>query len=187
MSDSSLNATGLVLGASNAQQVKLTSTASNLLQLQGTGSGVLTKLRGVDQPADDTDATSRSYVQTYVQTALRGLQMKQAVRLASQININLSGGSLEHSSTVLRRTAPPPNQNILTYADDYGNTIPLSTFAVSDTSRWTLGYIFNANGNQTTFYDDYTAFHFASSDFSSIGPAFSCVLEDRDLFLGKAS
>jgi hypothetical protein len=62
---------------------------------------------------------------------------------------------------------------MLTYADDYGNTIPVnSSFVVSPTSQWTLGYIYNAHNNQTQFYDDWTPFHFTSSDFGSIGPAF---------------
>jgi hypothetical protein len=131
----------------------LTSTESNLLQLQGTGSGVLAKLRGVDQPADDTDATSRSYVQTYVQTALRGLQMKQAVKLASQVHVNLSSGVLEHNQQVLRWEHVYPDQNILQIPDSSGYMIQPYSYLSSSTNSWSVGMVWTPPVNFT--YDQW--------------------------------
>jgi hypothetical protein len=107
MSYTTLNATGLLLGASGQQRVSLTSDANNVLKVSGTDSSTLAKLRGVDQPADDTDATSRSYVQNYVQSALRGLQTKLAVRLASSVNVGLSSSGQSADPATFRRWAGP--------------------------------------------------------------------------------
>jgi hypothetical protein len=179
MSFSTLNAAGLLLGASGQQRVSLTSSADNVLKVSGTTSSTLAKLRGVDQPADDTDATSRSYVQTYVQQALRGLQTKLAVRLASTVPVNLSGGSLEQSSQVLRWPSASPGTSLLTTPDSAGRTIQPYLYRASSTSSWTVGCIWTPPANFTydQWHDDMSlSFAFGPnydnrrSSYTSVGP-----------------
>ena len=50
--------------------------------------------------------------------------MKQSVQLCSTIPINLTGGSLQHSSTILR-WASPPNGDLLSAPDDNSVTLSL--------------------------------------------------------------
>jgi hypothetical protein len=169
MSYTAINATGVTLGSSGQQQVKIVSNAANVLQLQGTDSNVLAKVRGLADPSDDTDATSRSYVQTYVSTALRGLQMKMSVRLASLTNVNLSGGGLENSTTVLRWSSAADQANLLSVLDSFGRSIVPSNYPLS--GNWTFAYKFNG-GNFDGFFSSEIYLRFNENGSRTAGPNF---------------
>ena len=77
-------ALGAVSGGTNTTQALLSTTGSNALQLSGANTSTLCRLSGVDQPAADTDAANKLYVQSYVLGQIRGLQLKQSAQLASK-------------------------------------------------------------------------------------------------------
>jgi hypothetical protein len=81
-----------VSGVQNPWAV-ITTPAANSLKLQGATSSTLCKLSGVDQPAADSDAANRLYVQQYVQSQIRGLQVKASAQLCSKVPISLAGTS----------------------------------------------------------------------------------------------
>ena len=81
-----------VSGVQNPWAV-ITTPAANSLKLQGTTASTLCKLSGVDQPAADSDAANRLYVQQYVQSQIRGLQVKSSAQLCSKVPISLAGSS----------------------------------------------------------------------------------------------
>ena len=82
-------ALGAVSGGTNTTQALLSTTGSNVLQLSGANTSTLCRLSGVDQPAADTDAANKLYVQSYVLGQIRGLQLKQSVQLASKTPVAL--------------------------------------------------------------------------------------------------
>ena len=132
-------ALGAVSGGTNQTQALLSTATSNVLQLSGANTSTLCRLTGLDQPTSDTDAANKLYVQSYVLGQIRGLQMKQAVKLCSTVPINFTGGSLEHTSTILR-WASPPDGNLLTVADDNGVTLNTSAYLSTSSSKWTVAY-----------------------------------------------
>ena len=81
-----------VSGVQNPWAV-ITTPAANSLNLQGATSTTPCELSGVDQPAADTDAANRLYVQQYVKTQIRGLQVKSSAQLCSKTPVSLAGTS----------------------------------------------------------------------------------------------
>ena len=91
-----------VSGVQNPWAV-ITTPAANSLKLQGTTSSTLCKLSGVDVPAADSDAANRLYVQQYVQSQIRGLQVKSSAQLCSKVSVSLAGAPAPN----VRRWAGP--------------------------------------------------------------------------------
>ena len=90
-------ALGAVSGGTNTTQALLSTTASNALQLSGANTSTLCRLTGVDQPTNDTDAANRLYVQSYVLGQIRGLQMKQSVKLCSTTPVSLTSSTTTYN------------------------------------------------------------------------------------------
>ena len=64
-------ALGAVSGGTNQTQALLSTATSNVLQLSGANTSTLCRFTGLDQPANDTDAANRLYVQSYVLGQIR--------------------------------------------------------------------------------------------------------------------
>ena len=89
-----LASTGIALGTSSGgvqtPWALIKTPAANSLQLQGSSASNLCKLSGLDQPAADADAANKLYVQQYVQSQIRGLQVKRSAQLCSKVPVSLT-------------------------------------------------------------------------------------------------
>ena len=94
--DLSVNGIALSSGT-NQTQAFLSTPSSNVLQVSGTNTSTLCRLTGVDQPTTDSDATNRLYVQSYVLGQIRGLQMKQSVKLCSTTPVSLTSSTTSYN------------------------------------------------------------------------------------------
>ena len=134
---------GIILGQGSSTFSKIWSTAANSLSLEGATSGTACKLSGVDQPAADTDAANRLHVQQYVQSQIRGLQLKQSAQLCSKVPVSLVAAP---DPKVLRWLGPWTSStsslttlvNLQSVQDMNGNSFVSSNYSGSRSIGWTF-------------------------------------------------
>ena len=138
-------ALGAVSGGTNTTQALLSTTGSNVLQLSGANTSTLCRLSGVDQPAADTDAANKLYVQSYVLGQIRGLQLKQSVQLASKTPVALVAQGVRAS---LHWPGPYTNTSgsldLWGTADNLGrNASAASTYLSTGNMAMSMGFIWS--------------------------------------------
>ena len=123
------SSTGIALGSASAQEAYLTSGGGNVLQHSGASAGTLCRVSGVDQPQADSDVANRQYAQSYVLSQIRGLQLKQGVKLRSTSAVSLASSTTDYEHA--GGTAPAVDPGNIARKDAYPTS---GSYALTATS-----------------------------------------------------
>lgn len=150
-----LSTTGLALGqvvsGNRVKRTLIEAAGDSLLKISGTSSSTACRLQGLAAPQGDDEATNKAYVQNFVMSQIRGLQLKQSVALCSTSNISIIAGAASDALTTLRwPNLSNATSDLATITASNSKTLNVNAYLRTASSKFAYGMVYNypADSNQ---------------------------------------